>query len=169
MRLFRSKPPTALTDDLATHLGRRPRVLARGTGPGVEVLTLVEALAVQRDGHWTIIEWHLVQSGGWRAERGRLEWRLADQSRDRVELSEPGRVPETFQERVNASIIIQQTYDAPGGGRVMIAGRRSLVPGRGDQEPVWQAVTQGGAKLSDPQVREFVLDTTARLRADYGF
>jgi len=169
VRWFNAKTHDDVVADLQTHRGGASRVLAHASGPDAEVLCVVDALALRRAGEWTLIEWQMVQSGGWKGERSRLEWQLADQSRGHVVLDDPGRVPEVFQERVNASIIIQQGFDVPGGGRVMIAGRRSLVPGEQDRPLVWQAVAQGKAKLPDPQVRQFVLDATASLRADYEF
>lgn len=156
-------------DELRAHRGRPSRVLAHAEGPDADVLVLVDALAVRRAGGWTVVPWQMIQTGGWKGERGHLEWQLADQTKDSVALRDPGRVPESFQERVNASIIVQQSFEVPSGGRVVIAGRRSLTPGDEAQPPVWQAVAQGAAKLSDPQVREFVLATTAALRADFEF
>lgn len=142
---------------------------AMGSGPRVLVLACTECLAVRREGSeatWQFVGWHMVNRGGWNAERGVLKWSFADGEGDEVALDEPGRVPEVFRDRVQASILVDQRYEAPGGGQVIIAGRRQL--GVPDAPVVWQATTVGAARLTDPAVANFVVQRTNELRGDFG-
>ena len=165
MGLFsKSRPDAAEVDALATKLGRRPRALAWGSGPDTYVLGLPEGLGVRRGAEWDVIGWHEIESGGWKADAQELAWRLDDDTEGAVALDEPGSVPELFKERVEASIVIEQYIDVPGG-RVVIAGRRDLADPT--SAIVWHAMPVGGARLDNPAVRQRVLDATARLRADY--
>ena len=142
------------------------RVLAWADGPdGALAVALDGVLAVRTQGEWEVHGWHLLQGGGWNRDSSTLRWTTNEDVRGSIVLDEPGRVPEVFNERMMASIVVQQNFDAPGGGRVMVAGRRAL--GATSSGTVWQAVTQGKAKLDDPVVREFVLERTAELKDQY--
>lgn len=156
--------------ELADHLGRRVSVLARGRSDnGDVVLGLIDGFAVRQSGRWQFIDWHLVRNGGWDETGSALTWHLADETSGQVTLTEPGRVPEFFNERVKATIVIEDRSDAPGGGQVVLVGRRPLgtsAPGQ-RMALVWQAVAVGRASLTDPRVRDHVLDRVDALRIDY--
>lgn len=144
-------------------------MLAWASGPddGLAV-ALDSAFAVRRAGEWEVHGWHLLQGGGWNRDSSALHWTTNTDERGSVTLEEPGRVPEVFNERVMASIVVQQNLDAPGGGRVMIAGRRPLGgAARRAQSTVWQVVTHGRARLDDPEVHAFLLERTAELKEQY--
>lgn len=154
--------------ELSAHLGRRVQVLTEGRGEGVVVLGLVDALGVRRDQDWELVEWHLIRHGHWDEEQRTLSWVLADDTSGSVVLSEPGRVPELFQERVKASIVVEDRTPAPGGGWILLVGRRSLAHSD-DPEPgiVWQVLAEGAAELRDPQVSEHIVARVAALESDY--
>lgn len=160
----KSRPDATAVNELAAHLGRRPRPLAWASGPDAYALGLAEGLAVRQDGEWDLIGWHEIESGGWQGETGELRWRLDDDTEGSVALTDPGLLPELLRERVEASIVIEQYLDVPGG-RVVIAGRRAL----GDPEApiVCHAMPVGGANLDNPVVRQRVVDATEKLRLDY--
>lgn len=144
------------------------QVLATAQGSGQDaVVALDDQLAVRDDQGWTTTGWHLIQGGGWSKDKSALTWTTNSGQKHSVVLDEPGRVPEAFNERVTASFVVTQSYDAPGGGRVTIAGRRPIGRSAAEQNIVWQAVTAGSATLADPEVRDFVVARTAELRDDY--
>ena len=165
---------SGLPKDLSAELKRlRPEagsVMAVGTGDGLTVVACRECLALHRaaptedQDEWEFIGWHLITRGGWNKRDSELRWTLADESQDKVSLSDPGDIPDAFRNRVQASIVIEQVYDAPGGGHVVLAGRRRLGD---DTTIVWQVTTLGVARLSDPAVARFATDRAAELRADY--
>lgn len=164
--MFGSKKSPLVADLRA--VGIEGRVLAQAEGPaGHAVIALEDQLALRDGDGWTAVGWHLLKGGGWKKDTQTLRWSTNAGEGGEVHLDDPGRVPEVFNERVMASIVVQQNYDAPGGGRVMIAGRRRLGPGAHGEKVVWQAVTSGSASLADPAVADFVIARTAELRADY--
>ena len=78
-------------------------------------------------------------------------------------VGDPGRLPELFQERVQASTVVQSVVDGTRG-QVQIVGRRSL----GEESALhWYAVPSGGADLEDPATRDAVVAETDRLAAEY--
>lgn len=158
------RPDRALVADLTEHLGRTPRVLAWGSGPGGEALGLEDALAVHRDGHWEVIGWHLVLHGGWRPIGEELWWVLLDDQTGSIRLSEPGQLLDLFRERVSSTIAVQQQVETPNNGRAVISARRAL---GGQHDLRWHVLATGGTDLDDPQVREFLLEQTRQLQADY--
>ncbi|MGJ6979542.1 hypothetical protein ACSDQ9_03295 [Aestuariimicrobium soli] len=162
----RQSLPRDVIADLARQVeGGRVLAWAVGAGDAVAV-ALDSAFAVRRDGVWEVHGWHLLQGGGWNRDSSALRWTTNTDERGSVVLDEPGRLPEVFNERMMASIVVQQNFDAPGGGRVMVAGRRPL-GGAGEGATVWQVVTHGRAKLDDPEVRAFLLERTAELKEQY--
>ena len=166
MRWFQKSPLSAeLRNELRRAHPKAGDVLAVGTGGRVLAVACTECLAIRREGTdpaWTFVGWHLISQGGWNDPT--LSWKDAEGEGDSVQLDDPGRIPEVFQERVQASIVLQQVFDAPGGGHVVVAGRRRL----GADEPiVWQVTTLGKARLSNPEVAEFATAMAQQLRADY--
>lgn len=172
MRLFSSKP------ELAKHLSlelkrRRPEagaVMAVAHGDDLTLIATTESLAVHRDQptaeqqEWEFIGWHLITRGGWNQKANKLRWTLVDDTTTFVTLTDPGGIPDVFRDRVRASIVVEQSFPAPGGGHVVIAGRRQLA---GEHKIVWQVTTLGVARLSDPQVAEFATAKAAEIRYDY--
>lgn len=165
--MFSAKKSALVSELKAAGLGGG-RVLAWAQGEGDSaVVALDDLLAVRDEQGWHGTGWHLIQGGGWNKERSALRWTTNSGEDHAIELVEPGRIPEAFNERVTASFVVQQSFDAPGGGRVLIAGRRPIGHSQDDAAVVWQAVSSGKASLADPVVRDFVVARTAELRDDY--
>jgi hypothetical protein len=74
-------------------------------------------------------------------------------------------MPSVFRERVQASIVVNEQLTVPDNrGQVLIACRRNL----GADEPLrWLVEPIGRTDLNDPPVRDFVIQQTERLRAEY--
>lgn len=172
MRLFTSTP--LLAKDLSAELKRRRpesgAVMAVAHGEGLTLVATTECLAVHRpapaegEQDWQFIGWHLISRGGWNQKARKLRWTLVDDTTTFVELTEPGSVPDVFRDRVRASIVVEQSFPAPGGGHVVVAGRRQL---GGEGAIVWQVTTLGAAKLSNPEVANFATQKAAEIRYDY--
>lgn len=164
----KNKPDAAVVEDHREQTGYSGRVLASASGPRVEVLAFTDRLAVRvGDEGWREIGWHQVQTGGWKAERDELHWRLTDGSTEAVQLDEPRTLPTVFRERVQATIAVQDQFDVPGGGAVLISARRDL--SAGSAELIWSATAVRGARMDNPVVKALADEALARLRADYDF
>lgn len=171
MALFsrRPRPPAQILEEAATRCGESPadvarRVLAFGSGQDTWVVALTDKLVLHDGDEWIVATWPQVRGGTWSGD-DRLGVTLLDGSTRSLRLSDPGRVPEVFQERVEAAILVEDRIPVPRG-EVVISGRRSPDPDR--PGPVlWHAMAVGGADLSDPQVKARVLRATNRLRAEW--
>ena len=162
MELFNRLDPE-LIEELDTVLGHRADVLAHGIGEGVVLVGTRTALARRMGDTWRVWGWEEIGSGSWSGEGSTFRWRTVEGERFEARLDEPGRLPELFQERVQASTVVQSTVEAPRG-QVQIVGRRSL-----GHHPTmhWYAVPSGGADLADPRTRELVVAETDRLKTEY--
>lgn len=147
-----------------------PHLLAWGEGhhgdTPVTVVAVDEGLAlVDPQGSAEAVAWHEVVRGGWREEGSTLWWSFLDQQSDEVRLEEPGDLPEVFNDRVTASIVVREPVPAEGG-TVVIAGRRRL--GRLDTGQIlWTAIADGDADLTSPDIERRVLDRTAALQKEW--
>lgn len=166
-----SSLPADLTAELRRLRPEAGRVLAVGRAAGMTVAGCTECLALHREApgageqQWQFIGWHLVTRGGWNQQSNELRWTLVDDTHGSVILEEPGALPDVFRDRVRASIVVEQSFVAPGGGHVVVAGRRRL----GVEGPiVWQVTTLGSARLTTPEVAEFATARVADMRLDYG-
>lgn len=88
---------------------------------------------------------------------------MVDGDQHEVELTDANRLPELFRERVEASTVVQGYVDV-AGGQVQIIGRRSL---SAELTVHWYAVPGRGVDMSDPAIREAVVEETDRLKAEY--
>ncbi len=151
--------------ELRQALGRRADVLASGRQPdGRLALALRDVFAVRQAGGWQLIAWADVQRGGWNGDRSALYWELVDASKGEVVLAEPGLLPQTFAERVQASIVVQRQVTLPVDlGTVHLAGRRE--PGTNGAIS-WQAEGLGRCDLNDPRVNTLVRELLAELQAE---
>ncbi|MEL4358476.1 MULTISPECIES: hypothetical protein [unclassified Luteococcus] len=164
----KNRPDSRVVADYRRQTGHDARVLATGSGPRAELLAFADRMAVRvADEPWRAIGWHQVQTGGWNAERAELHWRLTDGSKEAVQLTEPRSLPTVFRERVQATIAVQDQFDVPGGGAVLISARRDL--SAGSPELVWSATAVRGARMDNPVVKSLADEALARLRADYDF
>lgn len=167
MRFF-GRPTSDLASDYRTATGRSGKVIATASGPRVELLAFADHFAYRyADQSWADIAWHEVYSGGWKSEAEEIHWRLVDGRREVFHLAEPGRFPEVFRERVQATVVLEQTFEAPGRGDIQVSARHDLTPGATGL--VWNVRGLRGADLDDPATRERADELEAMLRADYDF
>lgn len=164
MNLFaRGSLPTADAASLRAEVGRpvRPLAWAR-TADGV-VVGLVDALAQRMASGWTLTAWHEIVTGGF--ADGVLRWTGEDGVRHEAEITEPGRLPELFKERVDATFLLQRQITVGRGRLVVVSARRDL--GRPEAPATWTVTAGPGVDLADPSTRAVADAELARLRAEY--
>lgn len=149
--------------------GRPPRILAWAAGEGgPDVATFcVGSPAVLSWGGlegWQHVGWHLVERGGWNAELHQLAWVQLDGRRGAVQLAEPGRLPELFRERVEASIVVRQFVPLDGERGVTVSARRDLAAAGGI---TWHTSLTRGLSTRTAGVQEAVDEALAATRAEY--
>lgn len=141
------------TDDAGTTLvaGRHRLHVVRTDADGARVLALSRP-------------WHLVDAGTW-AEGGvlRLTW-VDGEPPLRVVLAEPGMLPETLRERVQASVVLAESLDLGERRSAKVVVRRDLATNR----LVSQAVLGKGVRSDDPGVAERVRAGLDRVREQVG-
>lgn len=115
---------------------------------------------------WTHVGWHEIERGGWNVETQTLSWVRHDGDRGSVALAEPGRLPELFRERVEASIMIKKYVPLVGDRGVTVTARRNLA-GRG--EITWHSTLTKGLSWQIDGVREAVDVVMAEVRTEYDF
>ncbi len=148
------------------------QVLAWGrTADGGFCIAAGGVLSIGADGSqaWRHIGWHQIERGGFDADSRTLRWTLYDSAaEDTVTLTEPGRVPQIFRERVAASIAVEQFIpmepDSPTRG-VIISGRRDLA--HPDAPIQWRASLPKGMNWQVPGITEFADSAIGRLRGEY--
>ncbi len=135
-----------------TVVAGRHRLYAVGPGPEGSVVTLSRP-------------WHLVDAGTWSGEDALLSVTWVDgEPPVRFALTQPGLLPETFRERVQASVVIAETLDLGGRRTARVVVRRVLET----DALVSQAVLGKGVRSSDPGVDEQVRAGLARVREQVG-
>ncbi len=108
--------------------------------------------------------WHLVDSGRW-SDEGELHVVWVDgEPPVRLVLAEPGVLPETLHERVQASVVLAETIDLGRQRTAKVVVRRDLATG----ELLSQAVLGRGVRSTDPGVREQVRAGLAQVREQVG-
>ena len=145
--------------------GSAPHVIAAGRGEGVLVVALGDVLAVRREGQWGQVGWQYIQHGSWDGDDDRLSWTLIDGTEHSAVLTEAGQLPGAFLERVQASVLVQEKLEVPGGGSVVLIGRRNPA---GTGEVTWMAQPSGRAAMDEPAVQEFIVSQSERLADEYG-
>jgi hypothetical protein len=160
---------------------RLSRSLPAGSRPVLSRGEHILAHAATRDGSYVVatdralhlpgpaaaafvrLPWERVEQAAWRD--GWLHVRTTtDPAEHHIRLTEPGSVPETVQERVTATIVINQQATLPGGGHVRIVGRR---PPGGDAVR-WTFVFDAGLDPEDPDLRAQAGGLLAALRRQTG-
>jgi hypothetical protein len=142
----------------------RSRILAWAPGPGSYAIASVGGLAVGSGAEFRQLGWHEIERGGWDVERGRLTWKLYDAGREHVELTEPGRIPEVFRERVAASIAMEKFVPLTGERGVVVTARRDLTA---NTPPQWHATLTRGLRWDTPGVAEAVDTVLGEVRREY--
>lgn len=109
--------------------------------------------------------WHLVDAGLWSGEDGALRVTWVDGERPaRFVLDEPGMLPETLRERVQASVVLAEAVDLGERRTARVVVRKDLAT----QALLSQAVLGPGVRSTDPGVSERVRAGLARVREQVG-
>jgi hypothetical protein len=161
MALFsRSKVP----GELVALLGAS-RPLASGVSREGAVFAFAATLAYDLDGQWHPVPWQHVERGGWNSETQQLSWTTVDGEAVQLELTEPGRLPQVFKERVNASIACSVTVPLSSTRTAVISARRD--PAAPASALVWRVAPGKGTTADDVADDPQVALELARLRAEY--
>ena len=155
---------TRLDPGLKALVGRR-RVLASGVGPEGQVVGLVDALLFRQDNDWQEQPWHRIERGSWDAETSSLNWLDVNGRAWRLELAEPGQLPDFFNERVTASIACVRTVELGGGRTALITARRHL--GDSEAQLVWRVSPGKGVRLEDLAEDPVASLALEQLRAEF--
>jgi hypothetical protein len=168
----RGMPPEAYASwrsSMATRGGVPARILAWARSADEFVVGSVAALSVGGAGagsdDWRHVGWHEIEHGGWNAESRSLSWTLHNGRRGRVELADPGRLPELFRERVSASIAVERFVAIRGERGVTVTARRDL---GGDGALTWHSSLTRGLSWSGEGVAEEAARAAAELESEYG-
>lgn len=155
-----------LTEAHLDAFGRQPaRILAAAEAVGGWCVLLADVLALQDQGEWRFTPWHRIEQGGWNDQNSELRWELVDGRRGNALFDEPGRIPEVFRERVQASIVVQKQIPIEGtreGG--IVSARRNLA----DRDaPLEWRIRRGRGTAETPE-NMFVLEAAlADLKTDW--
>ena len=142
------------------------KVLAWAQGRGGIVIATDKALHLPETA--TVsgrIAWHLVDRAAWRDPNLELALHAtvgAPLQSFRVELTEPGKLPQVVRERVTGSVVTSIDVDLPGGA-ARIAARRTET-----NDIRWSVTPLDGADLSDAASREAATAVIAQLRDSLG-
>ena len=168
----RGMPPEAYASwrsSMAARGGVPARILAWARSADGFVVGSVAALSVGGAGpgsdDWRHVGWHEIEHGGWNAEARSLSWTMHNGPRGRVELADPGRLPELFRERVSASIAVERFVAIRGERGVTVTARRDL---GGDGGLTWHSSLTRGLSWSVEGVAEEAARAAAELESEYG-
>ena len=116
--------------------------------------------------HLTLSQpWHLVDAGLWSGEDGSLRVTWVDGGRPaRFVLTDPGLLPETLRERVQASVVISEALDLGSRRTARVVVRQDLTT----HALVSQVLLGPGVRSTDPGVSEQVREGLARVREQVG-
>lgn len=162
MALFsRRSWPTELTAIIG-----RARVLASANGRPGPVVGLADRLVFPLDGHWYQQPWHTIERGGWNRDDQVLAWTTIDGDTTQLPLSDPGKLPQLFEERVNATIVYTGSLRLDASATVLMSARRDLT--NPDAPLVWRASPGKGTDPNRIKDEPLVRAELARLRDEYG-
>lgn len=156
--------PADQSSSLREYLGRRVRPLAVGKGSQGFAVGLKDRLCFSSGGGWADVPWHTIDHGGWDADASELYWVDLDGEERRVPLDSPGRIPELFRERVEATIVIQHQVNVGSGRVLVISARRDLANPDG---PATWALSGKPWVLADPDAVARANIELRRFRAEY--
>jgi hypothetical protein len=150
--------------------GERLLSWAAETGSGTTVVAgrhRLYAVAPGPDGPRLTLSrpWHLVDAGLWSGDAGGLRVTWVDGERPaRFVLDEPGMLPETLRERVQASVVLAEALDLGQHRTARVVVRKDLATGA----LLSQAVLGRGVRSTDPGVAEQLREGLARVREQVG-
>lgn len=145
--------------------GRQVRILAWATTPEGFAIASPSALSFGNESGWSHLGWHEIERGGWDEQSGRLTWVRYGGDEGELSLTEPGRLPEVFRERVAASIVLEKFVPILNGRSVLISGRRDLADG--DPQITWNSTLQRGLTWQTEGVRAATEEAIAQVRTEY--
>ena len=164
----------AVPDDVAAALAPEPgdKLLAwapeeRTGGTVVAGRHRLHAVAPGPDGLVAALSrpWHLVDAGTWDGDTSSLTVTWVDgEPPARFVLPEPGMLPETLRERVQASVVYAEEVDLGGRRAARVVVRKDLATDR----LLSQAILPKGVRSTDPGVAERVRAGLARVREQVG-
>lgn len=147
-------------------VGARERVLAWGVlaGGGWAAALADRIVVLDPRGRLTERPWTAVDHAAWDDESRTLAvWWVGSRTPAPLEIGDDTFLPEVVHERVRASVVLSREVDLPGGGRVVVALRKT--PG-GDLST---SVSPGrGVRLADPDVGARVRAAENALRDEAG-
>ena len=149
--------------ELASFLGRRPAPLAWARAGEDLAAGLLDGLAVRESGEWDFTPWDEIDHGGWDGET--LSWRAGDGRPRGLALTAPGRLPELFGERVEASILGRWPARWDGGVATVVLRRN---PGRADAGAHWRVVAAPGVAVDAPAARQAIAAAMRAVDWDIG-
>ena len=118
-------------------------------------------LSVSDEEGWTHTAWHEIERGEWNGETRTLRWRRLDGGHGSAVLSEPGRMPELFRERIAATIALERFVPITGERGVIVTARRNLVE---DGAISWHTTLTRGLTWGTDGVREAADRAVEQLR-----
>lgn len=154
---------------LAVQPSRPPRILAWAPTPAGFCIASLATFSYGSEPGWEHLGWHEIERGGWNAELQKLTWvRYAAPgeapARGSLELTEPGRLPELFRERVSATIAVERFVPLAGERGVIIAARRDL---GGSGAVAWHGTLTRGLSWQTAGVQAAVDQAMEQVRAEY--
>lgn len=154
--------------DLPLEPGERVLVVARHGGSVAAVAT-TRALfhrSAGDGGEFVRTPFVSVLGARWLPETTTLVLELVEQREPVfVELDDPGLLPETVRERVQASIVVTSRVAVQGRRGITVGGRRQP---DGEGPMSWQVSYDAGLDPQDPRVEEVVQVTLRRLEEQVG-
>ncbi len=156
---------TSIDDPALNRLVGGRRVLASGRSPLGPVLGLTDALVYSDGTTCHEVPWHEVDRGGWDQESGTLRWTGVDGGSGSLSLTETGRLPDLFNERVTASIACVRTVAVAGAGTAVITARRDLADPA--SALIWRIAPGKGVQPEQVDADPLVALELERLRAEY--
>ncbi|MBA3020946.1 hypothetical protein [Propionicimonas sp.] len=165
MGLFRTGLDAQAKAELRTLFGGRVRPLASARSAEGAVVGLTDQLVYRTADGWVQLSWHEIERGGWDRNTQHLSWVGIDGSAAELELVNPGRLPQLFKERVNASVVYTKSMPLAGVGSAVISARRDLA--HPDAPLVWRASPGDSTEVEQVAADPSVANELARLRAEY--
>ena len=161
--------PTAIHDSwqesLRAHPERQARVLAWAWTEDGVCIGSRSLLSHGNESGWHHVGWHQIERGEWNADTRKLSWTSYDGDPRFVQLTEPGRMPELFRERISASIVAERFVPITGQRGITVSGRRDLADA--GAAITWHRTLSRGISWQSEGVQEAADAALAELREEY--
>lgn len=154
---------TALDPGVREMVGKG-RVLASGRSDAGQVVGLVDRMVYADGGGTRELRWQDVDRGHWDDELKVLRWTDVQGNDVTLTLIEAGRIPDLFNERVDASIACVRKVTL-GTGSAVISARRDLADATAPL--IWRVAAGEGLTQQEADGDPLVALELERLRAEY--